>query len=87
MRPHDSSLYCDYRHVRGGAFFIAKCGAPVAVTFLSRRFEASRAVVMLICVLAGVLIGGAVVSIWRLKRSIKKRKAAEHGPSDDTQRP
>jgi hypothetical protein len=41
---------------------------------------------MLIYVLAGVLIGGAVVFFWRLKRSIKKRTAVAHGPLDDTQR-
>ena len=57
--------------------FSVQNAAPVVVSFLSWKFEASLAVIILLCVLTGILIGGATVSFWRLKRSIKKRKAID----------
>lgn len=65
--------------------FSVQNAAPVAVSFLSWKFEASLAVVMLLCVLTGVLIGGAIVSFWRLKRSIKNRKTIARGPLNGKQ--
>jgi len=67
--------------------FSVQNSAPVVVSFLSWKFEASLAVVILLCVLTGILIGGATASFWRLKRSIKKRKAGEQGPLDGRQLP
>jgi putative membrane protein len=65
--------------------FSVQNAAPVVVSFLSWKFEASLAVIILLCVLTGILIGGATASFWRLKRSIKNRKAAARGPMDGKQ--
>ena len=65
--------------------FSVQNAAPVVVSFLSWKFEASLAVVILLCVLTGILVGGATVSFWRLKRSIKNRKAIARGPMDGKQ--
>ncbi len=62
--------------------FSAQNAFPVMVSFLSWKFEASLAVVILLCVLTGVLIGGALVSYWQLKRSIKNRKIRAQGPME-----
>ena len=67
--------------------FSVQNASPVVVAFLSWRFEASLAVIILLCVLTGILIGGALVSYWRLKRSIKNRKTIEQGPLDGKQQP
>ncbi|MCK9418750.1 MAG: LapA family protein [Nitrospirae bacterium] len=67
--------------------FSVQNAAPVVVSFLSWKFEASLAVIILLCVLIGMLIGGATVSFWRFRRSIKKRRSIEQGPSDGRQRP
>jgi uncharacterized integral membrane protein len=67
--------------------FSVQNAAPVIVSFLSWKFEASLAVIILLCVLTGILIGGALVSFWRLKRSIKKRKTRVPGPLDGEKQP
>ena len=67
--------------------FSVQNAAPVVVSFLSWKFEASLAVIILLCVLTGILVGGATVSFWRLKRSIKKRKTIEQGPLNSKQGP
>ena len=67
--------------------FSVQNAAPVVVAFLSWNFEASLAVIILLCVLTGILIGGATASLWRLKRSIKRRKDIEQGPLDGKQQP
>jgi uncharacterized integral membrane protein len=66
--------------------FSVQNAAPVVVSFLSWKFEASLAVIILLCVLVGILIGGATASFWRLKRSLKKRKAVEQGSPDSNRR-
>ena len=67
--------------------FSVQNAGPVVVSFFLWKFEASLAVVILLCVLTGMLIGGAIVSIWRLKRSIKKRKTIAEGPLEGKQQP
>lgn len=67
--------------------FSVQNAAPVVVSFLSWKFEASLAVIIVLSVFSGILIGGATASVWRLKRSIKKKKAIEQGPLDSKQRP
>lgn len=58
------------------AVFSVQNAMPIAVTFLSWHFEASLAVVILLSVLAGMVIGMIVVSaIWLQRASIKKREA------------
>ena len=58
------------------AVFSVQNAMPIAVTFLSWHFEASLAVVILLSVLAGMVIGIIVVSaIWLRRASIKKKEA------------
>ncbi len=58
------------------AAFSAQNAAPVAVSFLTWRFEASLALVIVLSLLAGVVIGMAVLSWLRLRRSFRSRKKA-----------
>ena len=58
------------------AVFSVQNAMPIAVTFLSWHFEASLAVVILLSVLAGMVIGIIVVSaMWLRRASIKKKEA------------
>lgn len=58
------------------AVFSVQNAMPISVTFLTWHFEASLAVVILLSVLAGIVIGMIVVSaIWLQRASIKKREA------------
>jgi len=66
--------------------FSVQNAAPVVVSFLSWKFEASLAVIIVLSVLIGTLIGGATAFFRRLKRLIKHRKTIEQGPLDGKQR-
>jgi uncharacterized integral membrane protein len=58
------------------AVFSVQNAVPISVTFLSWHFEASLAVVILLSVLAGMVIGMIVVTaIWLRRASLKKREA------------
>ncbi len=61
------------------AAFSAQNAAPVAVSFLMWRFEASLALVIVLSLLAGVVIGMAVLSWLRLRRSFRSRRKADGG--------
>ena len=63
--------------------FSVQNAAPVAVGFLAWKFEASLAVIILLAVLTGILIGGATASFWRYKRSRKDKKTTVQGPADN----
>ena len=58
---------------------------PVAVGFLIWRFEASLAVIILLSVLMGMLIGSIVVSLWRYRRSQRDKKTKAPLPVDNEQ--
>ena len=60
------------------AAFSLQNATPVALTFLSWHFEASLAIIVLLSLLAGVMIGVAVVSWARLRRWARKK--VEPGP-------
>lgn len=45
---------------------------PVTVTFLLWKFEASLAIIVLLSVLGGILIGSIITLFMRFKRPIKK---------------
>jgi uncharacterized integral membrane protein len=66
--------------------FSVQNAAPVAVAFLSWKFEASLAVIIVLAVVTGILIGGVAASLWRLKRSIKDKKTNAPGPADNMRR-
>jgi uncharacterized integral membrane protein len=58
------------------AVFSVQNAVPISVAFLSWHFEASLAVVILLSVLAGMVMGMIVVTaIWLRRASIKKREA------------
>lgn len=59
--------------------FSVQNAAPVAVAFLSWKFEASLAVIIVLAVVTGILVGGVTASLWRLKRSIRDKKTNATG--------
>ena len=67
--------------------FSVQNAAPVVVSFLAWKFGASLAVIIVLSVLIGILIGGTMASFWRLKRSIKNKKTMARGPLNGKQQP
>jgi len=61
--------------------FSVQNAGPVAVSFLSWRFEASLAIVIALSVLGGMVAGMAMLSWIRLRRSCRKKKAPVTGPA------
>lgn len=59
--------------------FSVQNAAPVAVTLLFWKTEASLAIIIFLSVVTGVLLGVIAMSYWMVKRSVqtKKRKKAE----------
>jgi len=53
--------------------FSVQNAAPVAVTFLFWRFEASLAIVVFLSVLAGIVITVIIIFSERIKQYIKRR--------------
>ncbi len=58
--------------------FSAQNAAPVAVTFLIWHFEASLALVIVLSLLSGMVIGMALLSLLRLRRSVRERRKVFH---------
>lgn len=58
------------------AAFSAQNATPIAVTFLAWHFEASLALVIVLSLLSGVIIGMALLSWLRLRRSVRERRKA-----------
>ncbi len=56
------------------AAFSAQNATPVAVTFLAWHFEASLALVIVLSLLVGMVIGMALLSLFRLRRSVRERR-------------
>jgi putative membrane protein len=54
--------------------FSIQNAVPVTVTFLSWKFEASLAIVMLLSVLGGIIAGAIITLLTRFKRPSKKAK-------------
>lgn len=52
--------------------FSVQNAIPVVISFLVWKFEASLAIVLFLCVLAGVVIGVSATSLFRMKLSKKK---------------
>jgi uncharacterized integral membrane protein len=55
------------------AIFSAQNAIPVAITFLFWKFEASLAIVIFLSVLAGMIAGAIIVSLLRIKPSLKNK--------------
>ena len=62
------------------AIFSVQNAVPVAITFLFWRFEASLAIVIFLTLLCGMIAGGIIVSLMRLRPSNKKEF---HKPSSN----
>ena len=54
------------------AIFSVQNAAPVAITFLFWKFEASLAIVLFLTVIAGIIAGVLIVMLVRMKASDKK---------------
>ena len=60
--------------------FSVQNAGPVAVSFLSWRFEASLAIVIALSLLAGVIIGMALLTGIRMSRAARKKKSPQGEP-------
>ncbi len=70
------------------AAFSAQNATPVAVTFLLWHFEASLALIIVLSLLGGMIIGMALLSLLRLRRSVRaKRKATTDADSAGANKP
>lgn len=54
--------------------FSVQNASPVALAFLTWRFEASLAVVLLLALVTGMIFGMLILSLSRLRRSMRKNK-------------
>jgi putative membrane protein len=61
--------------------FSVQNAGPVAVSFLSWRFEASLAIVIALSLLGGMVAGMTLLSWIRLRRASRKKKAPVTGPA------
>jgi len=69
------------------ALFSVQNAIPVAISFLTWRFDASLAVVALLFFLAG-MIAGMVVLFWtRMRRTARKKNEPRHKRSDGESAP
>ena len=59
------------------AVFSVQNAAPVAVSFLFWHFEASLAVVIVLALLAGIVAGMALLSLLRLRRTMREKGSPE----------
>ena len=63
--------------IAGVAAFSVQNATPVAISFLVWRFDASLAVIVLLSFLTGMIVGMAVLSWTRIRRSVKKKNKPE----------
>ena len=61
------------------AAFSVQNAAPIAVSFLFWRFDASLAIVVFLALLLGMIIGLTVSSWAGMKRAARTRREAEEG--------
>lgn len=66
------------------AAFSAQNAAPVAVSFLTWHFEASLALVIVLSLFSGVIIGMGLLSALRLRRSIRTRRKKSAATENST---
>ena len=56
------------------AIFSVQNASPVALSFLAWHFEASLAIVILLTLVVGLIIGMAILTLSRLRRAMRKKK-------------
>jgi putative membrane protein len=54
--------------------FSVQNASPVALSFLTWHFEASLAVVLLLTLVTGMIFGMAILSLSRLRRSMRRKR-------------
>jgi uncharacterized integral membrane protein len=54
--------------------FSVQNASPVALSFLSWHFESSLAIVILLTLVVGMILGMAILSLSRLMRSMRKKR-------------
>lgn len=64
------------------AAFSVQNAIPVAVSFLAWKYEASLAVIVVLALLAGIVVGMLLLSLLRLRRTIRVRRKSG-GPGAD----
>jgi uncharacterized integral membrane protein len=62
------------------AMFSVQNAAPVAITFLFWRFDASLAIVVFLSVVCGTITGAIIASLLRFKSSSKKEEKTVERP-------
>jgi putative membrane protein len=65
--------------------FSVQNASPVALSFLSWHFEASVAIVILLTLVVGMILGMAILSLLRLRRSMRKKR--EQGKQTESSKP
>ena len=65
--------------------FSVQNASPVALSFLSWHFEASLAIVILLTLVVGMILGMAILSLSRLRRSMRKKR--EQGKQTESSKP
>ena len=63
--------------VAAATVFSAQNAAPVSVSFLFWRFEASLAIILFLTFLVGGFVGAGITSVFRIKRHFKKQNSAK----------
>ncbi|OPY81465.1 MAG: hypothetical protein A4E65_01125 [Syntrophorhabdus sp. PtaU1.Bin153] len=61
------------------ALFSVQNAAPVAISFLLWEFQASLAIVIFLCVLAGVTIGVTAMIVIRMKKTGRRKRVSPGG--------
>lgn len=54
--------------------FSVQNASPVALSFLSWHFESSLAIVILLTLVAGMILGMTILSLSRLRKSMRKKR-------------
>jgi uncharacterized integral membrane protein len=62
--------------------FSVQNASPVALSFLAWHFEASLAVVILLTLVTGMILGMAILSLSRVMKSMRKKR--EQGKTDSS---
>ena len=65
--------------------FSVQNASPVALSFLAWHFEASLAIVILLTLIIGMILGMAILSLSRLRRSMRKKR--EQGKQTGSSKP
>jgi uncharacterized integral membrane protein len=61
------------------ALFSVQNAAPVAISFLFWKFQASLAIVIFLCVLAGIAIGVTAMIVIGMKKTGRRKRVSPGG--------